>query len=127
MVFFSQAKEQWSRPAGASNFSGDNRKAFINTAFKDDYDDPAFSGGNMDRPAMKRLLKDIQDDKVDVVVVYKIDRLTRGLMTRCRSFTSYPSGGMPPIHMPFFLLAVILSRIRSPVTSLSNCALTSVN
>ncbi|SMG63874.1 conserved hypothetical protein [methanotrophic bacterial endosymbiont of Bathymodiolus sp.] len=29
---------------------------------------------------------------------------------------------MPPIHMPFFLLAVILSRIRSPVTSLSNCA-----
>jgi DNA invertase Pin-like site-specific DNA recombinase len=33
----------------------------------------------MDRPAMKRLLKDIQDDKVDVVVVYKIDRLTRSL------------------------------------------------
>jgi len=46
---------------------------------EDDYDDPAFSGGNMDRPAMKRLLKDIQDDKVDVVVVCKIDRLTKGL------------------------------------------------
>lgn len=43
------------------------------------YDDPAFSGGNLDRPALKRLLKDIDAGKVDVVVVYKIDRLTRSL------------------------------------------------
>jgi DNA invertase Pin-like site-specific DNA recombinase len=46
---------------------------------ENDYDDPAYSGGNMDRPAMKRLLKDIQEGKIDVVVVYKIDRLTRSL------------------------------------------------
>lgn len=44
-----------------------------------DYDDPAFSGGNLDRPAMQRLLNDIQRDQIDVVVVYKIDRLTRSL------------------------------------------------
>ena len=43
------------------------------------YDDPAFSGGNLERPALKRLLKDIEAGKVDVVVVYKIDRLTRSL------------------------------------------------
>lgn len=43
------------------------------------YDDPAFSGGNMDRPALQRLLKDIEAGLVDVVVVYKIDRLTRSL------------------------------------------------
>ena len=43
------------------------------------YDDPAYSGGNMDRPALKRLLADIEAGKVDVVVVYKIDRLTRSL------------------------------------------------
>ncbi|MBR2118121.1 MAG: recombinase family protein [Afipia sp.] len=43
------------------------------------YDDPAFSGGNLDRPALQRLLKDIDAGKVDVVVVYKIDRLTRSL------------------------------------------------
>src|SRR6187551_3213937 len=43
------------------------------------YDDPAFSGGNLDRPALKLLLKDIDAGKVDVVVVYKIDRLTRSL------------------------------------------------
>src|SRR3954470_19482335 len=43
------------------------------------YNDPAFSGGNLDRPALKRLLADIEAGKVDVIVVYKIDRLTRSL------------------------------------------------
>jgi site-specific DNA recombinase len=43
------------------------------------YDDPAYSGGNLDRPALKKLLADITLGKVDVVVVYKIDRLTRSL------------------------------------------------
>jgi len=43
------------------------------------YDDPAFSGGNLERPALKRLLADIEAGRVDVVVVYKIDRLTRSL------------------------------------------------
>lgn len=43
------------------------------------YDDPAFSGGNLDRPSLQRLLTDIDAGKVDVVVVYKIDRLTRSL------------------------------------------------
>lgn len=43
------------------------------------YNDPAFSGGNLDRPALKRLLSDIEAGKVDVIVVYKIDRLTRSL------------------------------------------------
>jgi site-specific DNA recombinase len=43
------------------------------------YDDPAYSGGNLDRPALQRLLKDIDAGRVDIVVVYKIDRLTRSL------------------------------------------------
>ena len=43
------------------------------------YNDPAYSGGNLDRPALKRLLADITVGRVDVVVVYKIDRLTRSL------------------------------------------------
>jgi DNA invertase Pin-like site-specific DNA recombinase len=43
------------------------------------YDDPAYSGGNLDRPALKRLLRDIEHGRIDVVVVYKIDRLTRSL------------------------------------------------
>ena len=43
------------------------------------YDDGGYSGGTLDRPALQRLLADIADAKVDVVVVYKIDRLTRSL------------------------------------------------
>ena len=43
------------------------------------YDDPAYSGGNLDRPALKKLLRDIEAGRIDVVVVYKIDRLTRSL------------------------------------------------
>ena len=44
------------------------------------YDDGAYSGGNLERPALKRLLNEIRLGKVDVVVVYKIDRLTRSLV-----------------------------------------------
>ena len=43
------------------------------------YDDGAYSGGTMDRPALQRLLDDIRAGKIDVVVVYKVDRLTRSL------------------------------------------------
>ena len=46
----------------------------------EEYDDGGFSGGNMDRPALARLLEDIRAGKVQIVVVYKIDRLTRSLM-----------------------------------------------
>lgn len=44
------------------------------------YDDGGWSGGNMDRPALNRLLEDIRKGRIDVVVVYKVDRLTRSLM-----------------------------------------------
>jgi DNA invertase Pin-like site-specific DNA recombinase len=46
----------------------------------DRYDDGGISGATLDRPALKRLLADIEDRRVDVVVVYKIDRLSRALM-----------------------------------------------
>src|SRR5947207_6375258 len=43
------------------------------------YDDGGFSGGNLERPAAQRLLADIRAGRVDIVVVYKVDRLTRSL------------------------------------------------
>src|ERR1700704_1809907 len=43
------------------------------------YDDGGFSGGTMERPALKRLIADIEEGQIDVVVVYKVDRLTRAL------------------------------------------------
>jgi DNA invertase Pin-like site-specific DNA recombinase len=45
----------------------------------DRYDDPAYSGGSLDRPALQQLLRDVDAGKVNVIVVYKIDRLTRSL------------------------------------------------
>ena len=49
------------------------------TPLRTKYDDGGFSGGNTDRPALQRLLEDVQAGKVDVIVVYKVDRLTRSL------------------------------------------------
>ena len=45
-----------------------------------EYDDGGYSGGNLERPALKRLLSDVKNGLVDIIVVYKIDRLTRSLM-----------------------------------------------
>ena len=45
----------------------------------EEYDDGGLSGGTMDRPALQRLMSDIDDGRVDQIVVYKIDRLTRSL------------------------------------------------
>jgi DNA invertase Pin-like site-specific DNA recombinase len=65
------------RDAGHAYVASQRAEGWIPVA--DDYDDPAFSGGNMERPGLKRLMKDIELGKVDIVVVYKIDRLTRSL------------------------------------------------
>src|SRR6202050_5606446 len=50
------------------------------TVVPDHYDDGGFSGGTMERPALRQLLRDIQEHKIDTLVVYKVDRLTRSLM-----------------------------------------------
>ena len=49
------------------------------TLLRSKYDDGGFSGGNTDRPALQRLLDDVRAGKIDVIVVYKVDRLTRSL------------------------------------------------
>jgi len=65
------------REAGQAYIASQRAEGWIPVA--DDYDDPGYSGGNTERPALKRLMADIQAGKVDIVVVYKIDRLTRAL------------------------------------------------
>lgn len=49
-------------------------------ALPEHYDDGGYSGGNLKRPALKQLLADVEAGKVDMIVVYKIDRLTRSLL-----------------------------------------------
>jgi len=61
----------------------------------DRYDDGGFTGGNLDRPAVQRLMKDIEAGKVDCVIVYKVDRLSRSLMDFSRPTT--PSAKPSPL------------------------------
>jgi len=55
------------------------------------HDDGGFTGGNMERPALKRLLDDIQAGKIDCVIVYKVDRLSRSLMDFARIIEIFDS------------------------------------
>ena len=66
------------REAGAAYVESQKHEGWIPVG--DRYDDGGFSGGTLERPALKRLLADIEGGRIDVVVVYKIDRLSRSLM-----------------------------------------------
>ena len=58
------------------------------------YDDGGYSGGNVDRPAMKRLLEDIAEGKIDCVVVYKVDRLSRSLLDFSKIMETFDNHGV---------------------------------
>jgi len=58
------------------------------------YDDGGHSGGTMERPALKDLLDDIERGKVDLVVVYKVDRLTRTLMDFAKIIETFDARGV---------------------------------
>jgi site-specific DNA recombinase len=58
------------------------------------YDDGGFSGGNMERPGLKKLLDDIAAGKIDTVVVYKVDRLTRSLADFAKIVETFDSRGV---------------------------------
>ena len=59
------------------------------TALPDRYDDGGFTGGNLDRPALQRLLADIEARRIDCVVVYKVDRLSRSLLDFARIMAQF--------------------------------------
>src|SRR6267143_6436242 len=58
------------------------------------YDDGGYSGGSTERPALKRLLADIQSHLIDVVVVYKVDRLTRSLADFAKIVEIFDAAGV---------------------------------
>jgi DNA invertase Pin-like site-specific DNA recombinase len=64
------------------------------SALKATYDDGGFSGGSMDRPALARLLADISVGRIDVVVVYKVDRLTRSLADFAKIVEAFDARGV---------------------------------
>ncbi|MDF2617548.1 MAG: site-specific recombinase, invertase Pin s [Xanthobacteraceae bacterium] len=63
-------------------------------ALPDAYDDGGFSGGSMERPGLQRLLADIALGKIDVVVVYKVDRLTRALTDFAKIVEAFDAKGV---------------------------------
>ena len=65
------------KEAGHAFIKSQSHEGWI--AVADDYDDGGYSGGNMERPALRRLMLDIEAGRVDIIVVYKIDRLSRSL------------------------------------------------
>ena len=83
------------------------------------YDDGGFSGGNIERPGLRQLLADVASGKVDVIVVYKVDRLTRSLADFARivvvldgagaSFVSVTQSFNSTISMGRLTLNVLLS------------------
>ncbi|MBV0900037.1 MAG: recombinase family protein [Wolbachia endosymbiont of Fragariocoptes setiger] len=70
------------RIAGESYVASQQLKGWI--AIDKKYDDGGFSGGNLERPRLKDLFKDIGARKIDLVVVYKMDRLSRSLLDFAR-------------------------------------------
>jgi len=63
-------------------------------ALPDRYDDGGFSGGSMERPALQRLLSDIDEGRIDIIVVYKIDRLSRSLLDFTRMVEIFNTKGV---------------------------------
>ena len=61
---------------------------------EDHYDDGGFTGANMERPALQRLMDDIESGKVNCVVVYKVDRLSRSLLDFARLIELFDSKGV---------------------------------
>ena len=59
------------------------------TALPERYDDGGYSGGSMNRPALDRLLRDIDSGRIDCVVVYKVDRLSRSLLDFARMMETF--------------------------------------
>jgi DNA invertase Pin-like site-specific DNA recombinase len=61
---------------------------------RDHYDDGGFSGGSLERPGLQKLLADIRERRIDIVVVYKVDRLTRSLTDFAKLVELFDSHGV---------------------------------
>jgi site-specific DNA recombinase len=66
------------REAGEAYIQSQKHEGWI--CLPDRYDDGGFSGGNIERPALKRLMEDVKAGKIDTLVTYKVDRLSRSLL-----------------------------------------------
>jgi site-specific DNA recombinase len=75
------------REAGEAFVKSQQHEGWV--CLPDRYDDGGFTGGNMDRPALKKLMTDVEEGRVDCVVVYKVDRLSRSLLDFARMMGTF--------------------------------------
>ncbi|MEO1615579.1 MAG: recombinase family protein [Planctomycetota bacterium] len=80
------------RESGAAYIASQRHEGWIEV--ETPYNDGGFTGGNMDRPAIKRLLSDIAAGKIDCVIVYKVDRLSRSLLDFSRIMETFDEAGV---------------------------------
>ncbi len=80
------------REAGEAYISSQKNEGW--TCLPDRYDDGGFSGGSMERPSLERLLRDVEAGKIDCVLVYKVDRLSRSLLDFARIMEAFDRRGV---------------------------------
>jgi len=80
------------KPAKPSSAASGTRAGYWH---KPATDDGGFSGGNIERPALQRLIADIRAGRIDIVVVYKVDRLTRSLADFARLVELFDAEAVP--------------------------------
>lgn len=80
------------REAGEAYIASQKHEGWA--ALPDRYDDGGFTGGNMERPALRRLLADIEAGRIDTVVTYKVDRLSRSLLDFARLMDVFDKHGV---------------------------------
>jgi site-specific DNA recombinase len=104
------------REAGEAFVASQKSEGWI--CLPDRYDDGGFTGGNMERPALKRLMADIDAGRVDCVVVYKVDRLSRSLLDFTQIMEAIERRGVSFVSVSQFFLCGIrqayLSLVKTP-------------
>jgi site-specific DNA recombinase len=80
------------REAGEAYIASQKHEGWV--ALPDRYDDGGFTGGNMERPGLRRLLANIEAGRVDAVVTYKVDRLSRSLLDFARLMETFDKYGV---------------------------------
>jgi len=85
------------REAGEAYIKSQQHEGWV--CLPDRYDDAGFSGGNIERPAFQRLMADVAEGKIDCIVVYKIDRLSRSLMDFAKIMETLEANGVSVVSV----------------------------
>jgi len=85
------------REAGEAYIKSQQHEGWV--CLSERYDDAGFSGGTIERPAFQRLMNDVTEGKLDCIVVYKIDRLSRSLMDFARIMETLETNGVSVVSV----------------------------